>query len=202
MTRPSPTDDALAPQSLAADTLAPLRRDVRDLGAMLGQVLDARGGDGLLDCVEQVRQLSKAAQAGDVGAGATLEALLAQLSPARSLEVARAFAQFLELANVAEQHHRVRRRRAWRAKAASVPQPASVDDAVGRLLAAGVSATDIHAALCSQQIELVLTAHPTQVQRRTIMRVYQGVSSCWPAGTGVTSSPKRPSPGSTSSGPW
>ena len=176
MTRPSPTDDALAPQSLAADTLAPLRRDVRDLGAMLGQVLDARGGDGLLDCVEQVRQLSKAAQAGDVGAGATLEALLAQLSPARSLEVARAFAQFLELANVAEQHHRVRRRRAWRAKAASVPQPASVDDAVGRLLAAGVSATDIHAALCSQQIELVLTAHPTQVQRRTIMRVYQGVS--------------------------
>lgn len=160
----------------APDTLAPLRRDVRELGRLLGDVLERRGSPGLLEQVEQIRTLSKAAQEGDDAASDALEALLLGLSPERTQEVASAFAQFLELANVAEQHHRVRRRRAWRRDPDSPPQRASVDDAVGRLLAAGVAPDAIHAALCAQQIELVLTAHPTQVQRRTMMRLYGEVA--------------------------
>ncbi len=162
--------------SQPADTLAPLRRDVKELGRVLGEVLAERGGADLLEQVEQIRTLSKAARDGDEAAGAELETLLLGLPPTRAQEVARAFALFLELANVAEQHHRVRRRRDWRREPDSPPQRASLDDAVGRLLEAGVPAEEIHQAICEQQIELVLTAHPTQVQRRTMMRLYGEVA--------------------------
>lgn len=158
------------------DSLAPLRRDVRELGRLLGEVLDARGSAGLLACVEEIRVLSKRAQAGDAAASAALEELLGRLLPRRTHEVAGAFAQFLELANVAEQHHRVRRRRHWRRDPGTPAQRASVEDAVQRLLAAGSTPEEITAAIADQAIELVLTAHPTQVQRRTMMRVYHEVA--------------------------
>ncbi len=148
------------------DTQAPLRADVRLLGEVLGGVLRARGEPGLFEVVEEVRALSKAARAGDTAADEALEALLADLPPRRAHEVARAFTHFLDLANVAEQHHRVRRRRAYRESGAP-PQRASPEESFTRLLAS-VKPAEVWRALAELQIELVLTAHPTESERRTL----------------------------------
>ncbi len=147
---------------------APLRADVRLLGELLGQTLVEQGGAGLLERVEAIRRASKAARAGDLQARDELDALLAGLGLAEMTEVGRAFASFLTLANIAEQHHRTRRRRAYEARGAA-PQPGSLDDALGRLRAQGIAPQDLHAAVEGMRIELVLTAHPTQVVRRSLL---------------------------------
>ena len=96
------------------DTHKPLRDDVRLLGELLGETLRSHGGEGLFDTVERVRALSKAARVGDESQFAELAAFLAKLPVEAATPLARAFAHFLNLANVAEQHHRIRRRRAGR----------------------------------------------------------------------------------------
>jgi phosphoenolpyruvate carboxylase len=154
---------------MPADPHAPLRDDIRRLGDILGTVLRNQGGPALLDRVEEVRALAKSARAGDPVAGEQLTSVLAALPPAEALSVARAFAHFLTLANLAEQHHRVRRRRAWRTDAASEPQRGSVEEALLRLREAGIPAERLRDALIAQRVELVLTAHPTEVQRRTVL---------------------------------
>ncbi len=152
------------------DPQAPLRHDVRLLGAWLGDTLSEQGGAELLATVEQVRALSKAARAGDEAAGLALERLVQGWSAERAHDVARAFSRFLEFANVAEQHHRIRRRRAWHATPNAAPQRGSAEDAVARLLAVGVAPEKLAETVAALQIELVLTAHPTQVQRRTMIQ--------------------------------
>ncbi|MDP2316216.1 MAG: phosphoenolpyruvate carboxylase [Pseudomonadota bacterium] len=158
------------------DTQAPLRADVRLLGEVLGEVLRARGEPGLYETVEEVRALSKAARAGNADAAVALEDLLATLPPRRANEVARAFAHFLDLANVAEQHHRIRRRRAW-ASAGGGPQRGSPAESFERLLAAGIEPEALWHAVDGLAIELVLTAHPTQSQRRTLGKKYTEVAA-------------------------
>ncbi len=157
------------------DTQAPLRADVRLLGEILGEVLRARGEPGLFETVERVRALSKAARGGDEEAAVALEDLLSALPPRRAKEVARAFAHFLDLANVAEQHHRIRRRRAW-LSAGGAPQRGSPEESFGRLLAAGITPEVLWRSVDTLAIELVLTAHPTQSQRRTLGKKYQEVA--------------------------
>lgn len=130
-------------------------------------MLRVLGGDALFATVEQVRSLSKRAREGDHGAFAELETTLEALPVADALPVARAFAQFLTLANIAEQHHRVRRRRDYLREPGAAPQRASFDDSFRRLLAAGVAPDELHQAVSALEIELVLTAHPTEVVRRT-----------------------------------
>ncbi|MFZ5478614.1 MAG: phosphoenolpyruvate carboxylase [Myxococcota bacterium] len=154
----------------APDPHAPLRDDVHLLGQVLGEVLRAHAGEPVFATVEEVRTRSKAARAGDAAAATKLAERLAALPPDEMLAVARAFAQFLSLANIAEQHHRVRRRRAWRADPEAAPQRGSVEDAIDRLRARGVAADAIARALAAQRVELVLTAHPTEVQRRTVLQ--------------------------------
>jgi len=158
------------------DSQAPLRGDVRLLGRLLGDELQARGDAALFDSVELIRGLSKRARGGDEAALTELEGLVDGLSSSRARQLARAFAQFLELANVAEQHHRIRRGRAWRADPAAPAQRASADEAIGRLVAAGVDPEEIRQTVASLEIELVLTAHPTQVQRRTMLRKYKAIA--------------------------
>jgi phosphoenolpyruvate carboxylase len=89
--------------------------------------------------------------------------------------VGRAFEHFLTFANIAEQHHRIRRRRDYEAEG-SPPQRGSMAEGLARLRAAGVSADDLHAAVCDLRIELVLTAHPTQVIRRTLLQRHRRIA--------------------------
>ncbi len=139
------------------------------LGELLGDTLRLREGQALFDTVERVRALSKHARAGtahDVGA---LAGVLRDLPVEAALPVARAFSHFLTLANIAEQHHRVRRRRDYQRNPAAGPQPASCEETFPRLIAGGVTPEALYEAACALRIELVLTAHPTEITRRTLI---------------------------------
>lgn len=158
------------------DAHAPLRDDVRLLGSMLGDTLRQQVGQDLFDKVERIRILGKQARDGDAGARSELARLLSGLHDDELLPVARAFTQFLNLANIAEQYHRVRRRRAHQWRTDEPPQPGSVRALFARLAAGGRSAQDILQAVGSLDIELVLTAHPTEVSRRTLIRKYDDIA--------------------------
>ena len=128
-----------------------------------------------------MRALAKSARRGDTGF-AELQRTLRDLSVADALPVARAFAHFLTLANIAEQHHRIRRRRDYRRDARKAPQRGSLADSFTRLTAAGISAADLRAGVRALGIELVLTAHPTEVVRRTLRQKQRHVADLLAAG--------------------
>jgi phosphoenolpyruvate carboxylase len=147
----------------ARDVDAPLRRDVRLLGMLLGQVMVDQGGEELLHAEERIRGLSRAARdTGDVGA---VREAVAALPPALQNDVLRAFGLYFQLANIAEQHHRLRRRRQYPAERRTARE--SLDDAFERL--DGVPPDELRARLGRVSLELVLTAHPTEATRRTIL---------------------------------
>src|SRR5688500_11691055 len=150
----------------------PLRDDVHLLGDLLGQTLRAQDGSELFEMVERVRALAKSGRAGNAGDFDRLAELLAALPTSEALPVARAFAHFLSLANVAEQHHRVRRRRDYQRDPDARPQPGSFDEVMARLREQGIGQEQLFDSIASLQIELVLTAHPTEVVRRTLLQKY------------------------------
>ena len=158
------------------DPHKPLRDDVRLLGELLGETLRAHGGEELFDTVERVRALSKASRAGGESQFAELAAFLATLPVESATPLARAFAHFLNLANFAEQHHRIRRRRAYLADRNSRPQAGSCLETFERLVSGGVAPAALHDAVCKLRIELVLTAHPTEVSRRTLIHKHNRVA--------------------------
>jgi len=90
--------------------------------------------------------------------------------------VARAFAQFLHLANVAEEYHRIRRRRAHQRDPGAGPQPHSLEDTLSRL-ASTASPARLREAVLGLRIELVVTAHPTEMMRRTLQRKYNAIAA-------------------------
>jgi phosphoenolpyruvate carboxylase len=158
-----------------ADPHKPLRDDVSMLGEMLGETLRVREGDALFETVERVRRLAKAARDGDREV-LPLEARLRALPLEMAVPVARAFSHFLTLANIAEQHHRVRRRRDYLRDEASRPQPGSFEDVFPRLLREGIGADALAETIASLRIELVLTAHPTAITRRTLAAKHQRIA--------------------------
>ncbi|MGZ7030937.1 MAG: phosphoenolpyruvate carboxylase [Thermoanaerobaculia bacterium] len=153
-----------------------LRDDIHLLGDLLGEVLQEHEGGDLFDMVERVRALAKSARAGHAEDFDELTKLLAAAPTDRALPVARAFAHFLNLANIAEQHHRVRRRREYQLSENAKPQPGSCDEVFGRLRAQGISAERLFETVTSLHIELVLTAHPTEVMRRTLLQKQRRVA--------------------------
>ena len=160
---------------MSSDPHAPLRDDVRLLGTLLGEVLQQQGGS-LYSTVEHIRGLSKAARGGDEAARAALGRALSELTLEDAAPVARAFAQFLALANIAEQHHRVRRRRDYQ-RADSEPQRGSLEEAIPSLLRAGVTPATLRRAVGELRVDLVLTAHPTEVVRRTLLRKHNRIAA-------------------------
>ncbi|HJR59929.1 MAG TPA: phosphoenolpyruvate carboxylase [Vicinamibacterales bacterium] len=162
---------------MSDDPHKPLRDDVRLLGELLGQTLRALEGNDLFGTVERVRALAKSARAGAADDFDTLAAELSRLPVDAALPVARAFSHFLHLANVAEQHHRVRRRRAYERDAEAPPQRGSCAETFPRLLSAGISPDALHQAVSSLRIELVLTAHPTEIARRTLVQKYNRIAA-------------------------
>ncbi len=89
----------------------PLRRDVRLLGSLLGRVLVEQEGEGFLAAEEQIRASSRRSR--DIGDPSVVRDAVRQLSPRGQARMLRAFATYFQLANTAEQHHRIRRRRAY-----------------------------------------------------------------------------------------
>jgi phosphoenolpyruvate carboxylase len=142
---------------------APLRRDVRLLGDLLGRVLVEQEGQSLLDDVERVRSLAREARGG--APLDELRAAVAELPDDRRAGVLRAFAVYFQLANVAEQQHRMRRRREY-AHEERVPAE-SLDAAFARL--DGVAQGKLEERV---SLRLVLTAHPTEATRRTVLEAH------------------------------
>jgi phosphoenolpyruvate carboxylase len=157
------------------DPHKPLRQDVRLLGELLGDTLRERGGRQLFETVEQVRNLAKATHTGERSL-ADLTNVLASLPVESAIPLARAFTHFLNLANVAEQHHRIRRRRVYQREPESAPQRGSCEETFARLLSNGISRDQLHDAVCRLHIELVLTSHPTEVSRRTLIHKYNRIA--------------------------
>lgn len=169
---PGPSDQS---RSTLPSPHAPLQADVRLLGELLGATLREQEGIPLYETVERVRVLAKDARAG-VASRDALARTLRGLSVSDSLTVARAFAHFLGLANIAEQHHRIRRRRDYQRTPDAPPQRGSLDESFPRLLAAGVSPAALREAVASMRVELVLTAHPTEVVRRTVRQTQRRIA--------------------------
>src|SRR5262245_31131035 len=119
---------------MATDPHQPLRDDVRLLGELLGGTIRTQAGEPLFHTVERVRALSKSALAGRDRDFRVLSDELSRMSLDEVQPIARAFAQFLHLANIAEQHHRVRRRRAYQGDPSATPQRGSSDEAFARLI--------------------------------------------------------------------
>jgi phosphoenolpyruvate carboxylase len=153
-----------------------LRDDVRLLGELLGETLRRQESHALYETVERVRALAKRARAGSAADFEALTGVLERMPVEEALPVARAFSHFLTLANIAEQHHRIRRRRVYERDPHAPPQIGSCDETLGRLRRAGVPPDALHAAVSGLQLELVFTAHPTEVTRRTLMQKHRHIA--------------------------
>ena len=156
---------------MSADTA--LRANVRLLGDLLGRVLVEQEGQELLDDEERIRALARDARAG--GSRVALGDAVAALGLERQAAVQRAFALFFQLVNIAEQHHRIRRRREYEAEG-RVPRE-SLAEAFAQVDRGGVDDAELQAAGARLRVELVLTAHPTEATRRTVLEAHRRVAA-------------------------
>ncbi|HYQ37737.1 MAG TPA: phosphoenolpyruvate carboxylase [Pseudomonas sp.] len=158
-----------------AEIDARLREDVHLLGELLGDSFRAERGAEFLAKIERIRQGAKAARRGSEASAQQLAQTLDALAEDELLPVARAFNQFLNLANIAEQYHRIRRRRP------DEPLPFEervLPELLQRLQAAGHRPRSLARQIAGLDIELVLTAHPTEVARRTLIQKYDDITAC------------------------
>ncbi len=160
---------AAVPDPTVLDKDAPLKEDIRLLGRLLGDVLRDQEGEEVFNVVETIRQTAvRFRREDDAEADVELRTLLKKLSREQTISVVRAFSYFSHLANIAEDQHHIRRRRAH-LLAGSKPQAGSVGFALGKLKAAGVDAATVKDFFEEALIVPVLTAHPTEVQRKSIL---------------------------------
>ena len=146
---------------------APLREDIRTLGRLLGDTIRAQEGTEVFDLVERIRQDAIRFRRNDEAAArAGLEATLDGLPGVRAIQIIRAFSFFSHLANIAEDQHHIRRRRVY-AGVKSAPREGTLDYAFAAAKARGVTAREIHDLLQGARIVPVLTAHPTEVRRKS-----------------------------------
>jgi len=162
---------------------SPLRRDVRSLGAVLGQVLVEQVDKELFDSVEELRRLliehretvrrdgvrRSPAQAPTPEPMSRVQEVISKMDLTRAYQVTKAFATYFELTNLAETNHRKRRRRAGKLDRENPPLPGSFRGTLLRMKEAGLSAEDAAAALRQITITPVSTAHPTEVARQTVL---------------------------------
>ena len=167
-------------QSVSARTEdRPLHDDIRWLASGLGRVIRRLEGDACFQAVEQLRTACRARRRNEEGA-LTIDALLAQvdaITPAMSAKVARAFTLFFLLINTAEQIHRVRRRRAYQVDE-DTPQVASPRWLFRQLKNDGQSADQVRLALRALDVRPILTAHPTEATRRTVLATQERLGEC------------------------
>ncbi|MEL6288778.1 MAG: phosphoenolpyruvate carboxylase, partial [Pseudomonadota bacterium] len=146
----------------------PLREDIRRLGRLVGETVAAQEGEDLLGLVEEIRLTAlRFHRDGDRNARRELEDMTTALQPERAIVVIRAFSYFSHLANIAEDLHHVRRTREHEI-AGSAPRPGTTEHALDVIADAGRGA--LEELLASAHVRPVLTAHPTEVRRKSTMR--------------------------------
>src|SRR5262245_57942045 len=154
-----------APDSPDQD--AALREDIRLLGRILGDTVREHEGDDVFALVEAVRQTSlRFHREEDESARRELETIVHDLSPGRIIQIVRAFTYFSHLANIAEDQHHIRRSR-QQAFADGAPREGTMAHALERARAAGVTLETLQKRLHGALIVPVLTAHPTEIRRRS-----------------------------------
>ncbi len=159
----------------AAAKNKPLIDDIRLLGRILGDVIREQEGKEAFELIERVRQLSVAYRLKkDASAGRVLDRLLKNLSGDQTVSVIRAFSYFSHLANIAEDRHHVRRR--MHHDAQGHLQEGSLAMSFERLHKADIRAADVAQTLQHAYIAPVLTAHPTEVQRKSILDAERAIA--------------------------
>ncbi len=178
-TRRSAAKPALRPKAADASDAAaknkPLMEDIRLLGRILGDVIREQEGKEAFELIERVRQLSVAYRLKkDASAGRVLDRLLKNLSSDQTVSVIRAFSYFSHLANIAEDRHHVRRRQHHELQGHQ--QEGSLALTFDRLHRADIRAADVAQTLAHAYISPVLTAHPTEVQRKSILDAERAIA--------------------------
>src|SRR3981081_1557408 len=160
--RPNRADEALA---LEED--ARLRNDIRLLGRILGDTVREQEGADVFDLVERIRQTSiRFHRDDDRPARRELEIILDSMSTSETVRIVRAFSYFSHLANIAEDQNNIRQMRA-RSTAGGTPRPGTLALTLAHARAAGFSAADLRRFFASALVSPVLTAHPTEVRRKS-----------------------------------
>ena len=161
----------------AQDKDLPLRDDIRLFGRLLGDTVREQEGDAVFTLIERIRQTSiRFDRDGDLEAKAELQAILDGLPRESMIAVVRAFSYFLHLANIAEDQHHIRRRRAHDL-AGSKPREGSLAHTLERIKAAGIAPQTVRKVLDIALVSPVLTAHPTEVSRKSILQCQHEVAS-------------------------
>jgi phosphoenolpyruvate carboxylase len=166
---------APAPAKRAKDNERPLVEDIRLLGRILGDEIREQEGAAAFELIEKIRTLSVAFRRdADHEADKALKKLLKGLSGDQTVSVIRAFTYFSHLANLAEDRHHIRRRAIH--ERAGDTQEGSLDVAMSRLRWAGIAPKAISATLSQSYVSPVLTAHPTEVQRKSILDAERAIA--------------------------
>lgn len=154
----------------------PLILDIRLLGRILGDVIREQEGKDAFELIERIRQLSVAFRRDDDrSADKALKKLLKSLSADQTVSVIRAFTYFSHLANLAEDRHHIRRR-AVHERAGERSQTGSLALALQRLREAGIAPAQVARTLAGAHLSPVLTAHPTEVQRKSILDAERAIA--------------------------
>ena len=149
----------------------PLRRDINLLGRILGQVITEQEGKSLFGAEEEIRLLCRRLRFDyDPDLDERLRRRVERMSAEELGRIVRAFSVYFQLVNIAERYHRIRRRRQYESSPEAPPQRASLRSALTRLKKEGFSDDDLGRVLDRLNLSLVLTAHPTETQRRSIRR--------------------------------
>jgi phosphoenolpyruvate carboxylase len=159
------------------DSSLPLRKDVKMLGTLLGEILVHHGGKELLEKVEHIRELCKSFRIDqNHKIYENLKTEISSLSPSNRNLVIRAFSVYFHLINIAEQNHRIRRRREYQLKSDVNFHPGSVGEAIHSLKDNHIHANIIQNVLNTLSLELVITAHPTEATKRSILEIQKRIA--------------------------
>jgi len=152
---------------------ANLRGNVSLLGQLLGKSISDHLGESFVEKIENIRQLSKSSRSGNQQDGERLIDVLSNLSDHELLPVARAFTHFLNLANIAEQFHGISRH-----CDSGVCAPDPMAQLIAKLKNADISEEEMQVAISELKMDMVLTAHPTEITRRTLIHKHTAINEC------------------------
>ncbi|MFD1416069.1 phosphoenolpyruvate carboxylase [Oceanobacillus jeddahense] len=159
------------------DKNASLRNDVNMLGNILGEVLISHGGKELFDQVESIREKTKSIRSAfDKDTYDTLKREISNLKPPLRQQVIRAFSIYFHLINIAEQNHRIRRKRQYLLDE-KASQSFSIEKAVTKVKEDNLTNDTIQGVLNDLSIELIMTAHPTEATKRTVLEIQKRISA-------------------------